>query len=185
MGQPLRADTRPVLNQLARENNPAAMWGEIKTFDALPGRAVWRCVWAQRLAEADNQGNHNVYVDCLDELGKRIDKPGWAVLYGWSGSVGVFFTPFEKPAFEPGANFSLSSGMDAWCTIEGNQSDTVLGLRGEFGHTSYYIVFQRQTVGAVQPPQPQPPNTVIVSMDALLKAERLSRELQAAIDALR
>ena len=71
MSQPLRADTRPVLSQLDRAGNPLAQW-EIKTIDALPGNTIWRCVWVQRLSDTDNEGNHNVYVDCLDEFGKRI-----------------------------------------------------------------------------------------------------------------
>jgi hypothetical protein len=144
MTAPLRMDTTPVLSRLQKPNNPPGDW---KT---LPSKSIsaYRCVHVQKLDEYDGGGNHNVYVDVIDENGNRIDKPGVALTFGWGGEHQSTF--FEKPAPEPGANFMLSAGMDAWCHVDGG--DIVEALMGENGHTSYYVVFQYQTAKPVTPP---------------------------------
>ena len=76
----------------------------------------------------------------------------------------------------------LTAGEDAWCAIGGN-SDIVNGLLGEAGHTSYYVVFQRQSAAVVTPPHQ--PNTVIVPMDVILDVEKKLKDLQEAVQRLR
>ena len=134
-----------------------------------------------RLVVEESQGNHNVYIDVLDETGQRIAHPNVTVSFGWTGSA-TQTTVFEKPEWEPGANFMLTAGENAWCSI-GNDSDIVNGLLGEAGHTSYYIVFQRQSAGEVT--APHQPNTVIVPMDVILDVEKKLKDLQEAVARLR
>lgn len=137
----------------------------------------WCCVYARKLSDAENEGSHNVYIDVIDESGQRIAHPNVTVSFGWTGSA-TQSTIFEKPAWEPGANFMLTAGENAWCSI-GNDSDIVNGLLGEAGHTSYYIVFQRQSVGEVTAPHQPEMITVPVSLINDIKAK--SAALQEAI----
>lgn len=180
MTLPLRADTRPVLRTLEKPNNPPAQWDIVRSTAI----DVWRCVHVHRLPDDDNQGNHCVYVDVIDKNGQRIAKPGVVVKWGWGGEHQT--AVFEKPAWEPGANFTMSAGMDAWCSV--GSGDIVRGLRGEHGHTSYYVVFQLQSVGQVTPPVVTPPTlpgTINVPMAVILEIEERTRQLAAAVDKLR
>ncbi len=172
----MNLDTRRYLRQLEKADNPL-----FDGWNITPTRAIdkWRCVHVHRLAVEESQGNHNVYIDVLDINGQRIAHPNVTVSFGWTGST-TQTTIFEKPAWEPGANFMLTAGENAWCSI-GNDSDIVNGLLGEAGHTSYYIVFQRQSKTTV----PQKPNTITVSMDVILDIERRLAELTTAIHGLR
>ncbi len=172
----MNLDTRRYLRQLEKADNPL-----FDGWNITPTRAIdkWRCVHVHRLAVEESQGNHNVYIDVLDINGQRIAHPNVTVSFGWTGST-TQTTIFEKPAWEPGANFMLTAGENAWCSI-GNDSDIVNGLLGEAGHTSYYIVFQRQSKTTV----PQKPNTITVGMDVILDIERRLAELTTAIHGLR
>ena len=173
----MNLDTRKYLRLLEQPNNPQAEW------NITPTLAIdkWRCVHVHRLAVEESQGNHNVYIDVLDTTGQRIAHPSVTVSFGWTGSA-TQTTIFEKPQWEPGANFMLTAGENAWCAI-GNDSDIVNGLLGEAGHTSYYIVFQRQSAGEVT--APHQPNTVIVPMDVILDVEEKLKDLQEAVAQLR
>lgn len=180
MTTPLRMDTRRVLRTLEKPNNPPAQWDIVRStaIDA------WRCVHVEKLSDEDNQGNHCVYVDVIDKTGQRIAKPNVKLDYGWGGIT--LDTAFEKPAWEPGANFTMSAGMNAWCSI-GN-GDIVQGLRGEHGHTSYYVVFQLQKAGQVTPPvvtPPTQPGTINVPVNVILEVEQRLKQLQQAVDKLR
>ena len=159
----MNLDTRRYLRQLEKANNPLFDGWNITPVTSID---KWRCVHVHKLAVEESQGNHNVYID---------------VSFGWTGST-TQTTIFEKPEWEPGANFMLTAGEDAWCAIGGN-SDIVNGLLGEAGHTSYYIVFQRQSAGEVTPPHQ--PNTVIVPMDVILDIEAKAKALQEAVQRLR
>ncbi len=170
----MNLDTRKYLRTLERENNSlAANW------NITPTKAIskWRCVHVHKLADNENQGNHNVYVDLIDESGQRIAHPAEKLYFGWSGSA-THSTEFEKPEWEPGANFMLTAGEYAWCQI-GTGSDIVNDLLGEAGHTSYYIVFQRQNSDVVT--APHQPNTVIVPMDVILDIRLKLKALQDAV----
>ena len=134
-----------------------------------------------KLAVDESQGNHNVYIDVIDETGQRIAHPNVTVSFGWTGST-TQTTIFEKPEWEPGANFMLTAGENAWCAIGGN-SDIVNGLLGEAGHTSYYIVFQRQSAAVVTPPHQPEMVSVPASLIDDIKAK--SAALQEAIARLR
>ena len=170
----MNLDTRRYLRQLEKANNPLFDGWNIAPVTSID---KWRCVHVHRLAIEESQGNHNVYIDVLDEDGQRIAHPVVYVSFGWTGSA-TQTTFFEKPAWEPGANFMLTAGENAWCAI-GNDSDIVNGLLGEAGHTSYYIVFQRQSAGEVTAPHQPEMVTVPVSLIDDIKAK--SAALQEAI----
>ena len=174
----MNLDARRYLRQLEKPDNPL-----FDGWNITPTRAIdkWRCVHVHRLAVEESQGNHNVYIDVIDETGQRIAHPNVTVSFGWEGSA-TQTTVFEKPEWEPGANFMLTATENAWCAISG-ESDIVNELLGEAGHTSYYIVFQRQSVGEVT--APHQPNTVVVPMDVILDVEDKLRKLQEAVSLLR
>jgi roadblock/LC7 domain-containing protein len=159
---------------LEKANNPLFDGWSITPVTSID---KWRCVHVHKLELDENQGSHNVYVDVIDESGQRIAHPSVTVSFGWTGST-TQTTIFEKPEWEPGANFMLTAGEYAWCAI-GNDSDIVNGLFGEAGHTSYYIVFQRQNSDVVT--EPHQPNTVIVPMDVILDIRMKLKALQDAV----
>ena len=169
----MNLDTQRYLRLLEKPDNPQAEWNitPVTSIDK------WRCVHVHRLAVEESQGNHNVYIDVIDETGQRIAHPNVTVSFGWTGST-TQTTIFEKPEWEPGANFMLTAGENAWCAISGD-SDIVNSLLGEAGHTSYYIIFQRQSVGEVT--APHQPNTVIVPMDVILDIRMKLKALQDAV----
>ena len=174
----MNLDTMKYLRLLEQPDNPL-----FDDWNITPTSAIdrWRCVHVHRLLVGENQGNHNVYIDVIDETGQRIAHPNVTVSFGWTGST-TQTTVFEKPEWEPGANFMLTATENAWCAISG-ESDIVNELLGEAGHTSYYIVFQRQSVGEVT--APHQPNTVVVPMDVILDVEDKLRKLQEAVSLLR
>ena len=173
----MNLDTRRYLRQLEKPDNPLFDGWNITSVTSID---KWRCVHVHKLELDENQGSHNVYVDVLDETGQRIAHPNVTVSFGWTGSA-TQTTIFEKPAWEPGANFMLTAGENAWCSI-GNDSDIVNGLLGEAGHTSYYIVFQRQSAGEVT--APHQPNTVVVPVSLINDIREKSNALREAISRL-
>lgn len=168
MTQPLRMDTRPVLKTLEKQNNKRADWNTLP-FSRSSG---WKCVHAQKLSEYDGGGNHSVYIDVINEDGQRIAKPNVSIEFGWGD--GPRIANFEKPEWEPGANYMLSAGMNSSCTIKGHfPSDIVTNLLGESGHTSYYVVFQFQSKA-----------TLPANDDTIAEIKRKVAELQLLVDKL-
>jgi len=174
----MNLNTRQYLRQLEKANNPLFDGWNITPVTSID---KWRCVHVHKLAVEESQGNHNVYIDVIDETGQRIAHPNVTVSFGWTGSA-TQTTVFEKPEWEPGANFMLTAGENAWCAI-GNDSDIVNGLLGEAGHTSYYVVFQKQSAAVVTPPHQPEMVSVPVSLINDIKAK--SAALQEAIARLR
>ena len=174
----MNLDTRQYLRQLEKPDNPLFTGWNITPTSSIDR---WRCVHVHKCTKEEADGDHNVWIDVIDESGQRIAHPNVTVSLGWTGSA-TQTTFFEKPAWEPGANFMLTAGENAWCAI-GNDSDIVNGLLGEAGHTSYYIVFQRQSAGEVT--APHQPNTVIVPMDTILDVEAKAKALFESIARLR
>ena len=173
----MNLDARRYLRQLEKADNPLFDGWNITPVTSID---KWRCVHVHRLAVEESQGNHNVYIDVIDETGQRIAHPNVTVSFGWTGSA-TQTTIFEKLEWEPGANFMLTAGENAWCAI-GNDSDIVNGLLGEAGHTSYYVVFQKQSAAVVTPPHQ--PEMVSVPVSLINDIREKSNALQEAISRL-
>ena len=173
----MNLDTRRYLRLLEKADNPLFDGWNITPVTSID---KWRCVHVHKCTKEEADGDHNVWIDVLDETGQRIAHPSVTVSFGWTGST-TQTTFFEKPAWEPGANFMLTAGENAWCAI-GNDSDIVNGLFGEAGHTSYYIVFQRQSVSEVT--APHQPEMVTVPASLINDIREKSNALQKAISRL-
>lgn len=127
--------------------------------------ALWQVIGVHHLSGDENNGNHNVFLDVLDEDGLRVY--GAHVSWGWNdmrsdekpGDVVI-----DKPTYEPGGNLAMHKGQKVFCYIPGDRSDYVKGLHighadegdgNTWGHHSFYVVFQK--VNSSAPPElPEP-----------------------------
>jgi CRP-like cAMP-binding protein len=115
-----------------------------------PGQPYWRLIEGRWADEGESSGKHHIFVDVLDENGKRVVGQTVTVFWGDGNmSAGVE----DKPAPEFGYNFQMYAAGYAYSTkVEGLPSDVVKGagmgsIEARFKgiHTSYYFVFQRST----------------------------------------
>lgn len=138
---------------------------ELRRAKAQPGQWVWRVVKARWLDENESQGRHHIYLDALDEQGRRAIGMGYAV--SWPGGSHLIFTE-AKPGEPYAANFPMTASRNEFQIQPAgtSQADIVTGIGmgaetpGGFNagiHTSTVVVYQK-----VQEPaqvQPQPPVT--------------------------
>lgn len=133
----------------------------------------WRCVLIHHLTPDENHGQHNVFVDCVDENGRleppdKIDQEiGWT----WEGrdesTEPAPFYQLDKKSPSPYGDMPLFINMNTTVWIEDTvDSDTVEGLRlsgyppldgdgGNYpGHNSYYIVWMLAKYATTQPVTP-------------------------------
>ncbi len=147
--------------------NDAVAYGvEIQPAQVEQGQQYWRVIKVYHLSPAENHGNHNVYVDLLDEDGNRIY--GAKARMTWQGGQGE--ATIDKPENEPGTNFPLWKHQVGTVEGVGLPSDKVVNLHSghpdEPGppawgntlfHHSFYVVFQRK----IKDGEPPPENSVI------------------------
>lgn len=129
----------------------------VKLVRAQPavGQTCFRLVKAKWLNEAESQGLHHIFVDVLDEEGKRII--GQRVLVSNGGQT-ILVTE-GKPPPELSTNFAMFAVLGSYsCQVEG-VSDVVTGLgmgSPELPtfklHTCFELTFQREQ--AVEVPTP-------------------------------
>jgi len=125
-----------------------------------PGDIYFQLISATFIDEVEASGQHNVYVDALDENGHRLN--GLVVEHGW---------PWERyPQYDDVvtdtvfgdhlAQWGLYAGYDAnkvpcgpyWVQIPGAKSDVFYGLGLPWNrHVSYVAVFQRKLATAPPP----------------------------------
>jgi hypothetical protein len=113
-----------------------------------PGQAYWRLAKAIWQNEHESGGKHHIYVEALDESGRRVQAV--AVRIGWDGDSQIL-TPEAKPADEYPMNFDMHAAGHAYrVAVEGQASDVVSNLgmgsieaRHYAVHTSYLLTFQR------------------------------------------
>ncbi len=141
---------------------------QLEQTAAATGGHCWRVVGVHHLTPEENQGNHVVYVDLLDERGNRVDAKNLSLEWGWEGQrpdEKVEPRRFDKPADEPATNVELYSGQLLWVRVAGDglASDTVTNLHtkhadepgpqgqkwNSIGHHSFYILFQRTQQGEI------------------------------------
>ncbi len=132
------------------QGNDAAAYGvSIAEADVPPGEPYWRAVRVHHLTPTENNGNHHIYFDVLDESGQRVH--GARLHITWDG--GEDYVTIERPAHEPGANFPMWRGQVCAAEVEGLPSDRVLGLKSghpdeapgnTWFHHSFLVVYARQ-----------------------------------------
>ncbi|MEW5956799.1 MAG: DUF5107 domain-containing protein, partial [Chloroflexota bacterium] len=131
---------------------------ELSRAQGQPGQTVFRLVNARYLDEFEAHGLHHVFVEVLDENGRRI--LGQPVKLKWKDGESTMITE-DKPYPEFAANAPLygeisEGSYDVF--VDGAPSDVVsgLGLPGKH-HVSYQLTFQRGGAGARAPPPPPTP----------------------------
>ncbi len=128
---------------------------------AEPGETVYQVIRVHHLTPEENRGNRHIYVEVLDEEGKRI--PGARVRISWQGDSRVFTV--KDASDRPGVAFA----MDKWSVydveVEDAPSTRVVGITAghpdegpgnrEFRH-SFLVVFQRTRVPVPEVVSPPP-----------------------------
>ena len=167
--------------------NMAAAYG-VTISRAIATGKVWRCIGAYHLTPSENRGRRNVYVDVLDESGRRI--PGAAVRWRWYDNAPPQTKVLDKPASEPGCDIDIDKNgvYSVWMDLGGLTSDMVArihsrhadepGPNGEnwnsVGHHSFYVCFQRQAatiIPPIDPPVVPPSNAAILAQLDVVQAE--------------
>jgi hypothetical protein len=133
-----------------------------------PGQPYWRVIGIHHLTGAENVGNHNVYIDVLDEAGKRIDRARLVIV---NNGRSPLHAVIDKPALEAGTNVPMWAGdtLTIYVSTEGLSSEQTKGFHTRhvdeeqgttWGHHSFYVVFQKAIAGQQQPePEPGPTPT--------------------------
>lgn len=144
--------------------NTAARYGV--TVNTVNTPSAWRCLGVYHLTPSENRGRRNIFIDVLDEQGRRI--PGATVNWRWADGAPIQTKTLDKPANEPGCDIDAAGNAtySVWIIADGLPSDVVTnihtrhdderGPNGEtwnsFGHHSFYLAFQRQRSAVVIPP---------------------------------
>lgn len=148
-------------------SDTAATYGvKIVEADVAEGEVYWRVIGVHHLLPRENFGNHHVYIEALDEEGRRIQPPvAWAG-WTWRGrrpDERVDPVPLDKPTTEAAGNITMHFGQVVSVWINGRardaseKSDRVEELHtthpdeplpdgailNGLGHHSFYVVFQR------------------------------------------
>lgn len=155
---------------------------------------LWQVVLGRWLDEAESEGRHHIYVDVLDEAGRRV--VGVPLLVNWPGGSARIITE-AKPGEPYAANFPMTPSRNEFSirVDDGTRSDLVAGIgmgaQTPTGynagiHTSTVIHFRKTTMQepaptpaappVVETPTPTPPaggRTLIdpFMLEALLRVE--------------
>lgn len=133
------------------------------------GEVYWQAVSLRHLAPEENQGRHHVYVDALDEAGRRCRDDVLRIGWTWPGrrpDEPAEMEPLDGPDGEPAGSLDLQRGQaaQAWIQGDGLPSDRVINLHAghpdesdatgqlgnAYGRHSFHVVFQRTVAGAGQ-----------------------------------
>lgn len=151
---------------LARTRNAVDNYKiRIVEANAAPGETYWKVIGIHHLLPDENRSNHNVFLEALDEDGRRIRPVAWAD-FTWVGRRPNEIAgpvPLDKPDAEAAGNIALHDGQVVSVWMKGtsrdaqDKSDRVENLdiihpdepgpSGELwntiGHHSFYVIFQR------------------------------------------
>lgn len=168
-------------------HNGAAAYGvQIQETQAPDGELYWRVIGVHHLLQAENEGNHTILVEALDEEGNRLRQGKVFAATTWDGNNGAPpVKALDKASHDPmGADFPMGVHSTNSVWIKGAQadsnepSDRVVNMHtrhddeppgNTFGHHSFYVVFQRTRKGPS-----------VVDPHAMLTAARTLREQQMA-----
>ena len=162
-----------------------------------PHGSVYRLARVGWKNEEEAQGRHHIYIDVVDDQGRRL--AGERVTMVWNGgsSVGVV----EEKVGEPfGANFPMHAALGSYSTFAGTDpalSDRVGGMGlgtpehpGALLHTCFELVFVKYAVtpSPVDPPdpglEPDPPqDDLAVLRGAFERIRALAMQIMAEVDA--
>lgn len=148
-------------------NDALANYGvRIVEANVTEGETYWRVIGIHHLEPRENFSKHNVYLEALDETGRRVQNPiAWAG-WTWKGrrpEERADPIPLDKPAYEAAGNIAMHFGQVISVWIKGlshdadEKSDHVENLHtahpdeptadgsllNTLGHHSFYVVFQR------------------------------------------
>lgn len=181
---------------LQRENyRTKSEYSEFAKVDHAKSFPVWRVVLVHRLRPEENQGNHHVYVDLLDEHGNWLTKEDAAQLKfvaSWEGRTEnepLTKVSFDKVSGEPLANIPIWKGQKlmVWVEDYSQVSDVVSNLHGDWDdegvgntrfHFSYYVIFQRLGADASID---EPTTEETYSDDLVLQIQQKINELQELV----
>lgn len=106
------------------------------------GQSYWKVTAAEFQNDQEGGGRHHIYIEVLDEAGKRII--GQPVEVVWSTGSATVHTE-DKPAPEYAANFPMYGNLGGYALRLPGLSETVtgMGLPGGKQHVVYNITFQR------------------------------------------
>lgn len=144
-----------------RAYNDAEKYGVTVASVDDPTAPHWRVIGIHHLTGAENHGQHNIFVDVLDEQGRRLDLT--RILIFQDNGAGRGFMVIDKPGNEPGSNTQMhfNDTLTVKVDREGLPSERVRGLHTRHddegagttrGHHSFYIVWQRAQGEPVKPP---------------------------------
>ena len=120
----------------------------VEDAQVAPGQPYWRLIEGRWEDEQEAGGKHHIYVEVLDENGKRIVGNPVTVYWGDGNYTG----PVEdKAAPDYGFNYQMYAAGNAYnVKVEGLPSDILHGAgmgdieRPRYGiHTAFYFVYQR------------------------------------------
>jgi len=115
---------------------------------AAPGQEYWRVTEVRWEDEVEAAGRHHIYVEVLDENGKRIVNQPVTVF--WSDGSFTSSTEDKNPP-DYSFNYQMYAAGNAYdVKVEGMPSETLRGagmgdiVRPNYGiHTAFYITFQK------------------------------------------
>jgi hypothetical protein len=176
-------------------NDAAADYGvRIQEANVADGDLYWRVIGVHHLLPTENQGDHTILIEALDEAGNRIRQGKAFAAFTWEGRQdGPDARALDKVDSDPmgcdfpmGLNGTHSVWMRGWAQSSNDPSDRVEKLHTRHkdepfgvpapgnttGHHSFYVLFQLT-------------RRVPATLDkvAMLRTARKLREEQMAGDA--
>jgi hypothetical protein len=131
-----------------RENDALNYGVGVEPAKVEAGQSYWMAIKIHHLTPQENQGRSLLYIDILDEGGKRAY--GAQARVSWPGGSQV--VTVDKPLSEPGTNFPLWPGQLCSVEVLGLPSDRVTGIHNDHPdegpgntrfHHSFLVVFQK------------------------------------------
>lgn len=127
------------------------------------GTKYWKVLTVRHLSPEENRSKHNIYVDVVDEAGKRIRDNNLRIGWDWAGRRADEPAPpmaLDKPDSEAAGNVPMGAGQHTriWIIGHGLASEAVENLHTDHadeptpgsdekfntrGHHSFYVKFQR------------------------------------------
>jgi hypothetical protein len=145
--------------------NDAKAYGAKIIHSVVPGQGdrYFSVAGIHHLTGEENGGNHHVYLDVLDESGKRINGARLMVVNNGKAPYPVMI---DKPDNEAGANVPMYWNDTLKIYVAGDlPSEEAAGFHIRHddeepgttrGHHSFYVVFWERRVGSGPPPQTEP-----------------------------